>query len=74
MIVVALQADLQGVPSRDHAQLYGGKEGAPERIKFKSEFEESIKGQLRTHNKQKNIETEGHVTTQVYIIPMTVGY
>lgn len=44
MIVVALQADLQGVPSRDHAQLYGGKEGAPERIKFKSEFEESIKG------------------------------
>ena len=30
--------------SRDHAQLYGEKEGAPERIKFKSEFEESTKG------------------------------
>lgn len=44
MIVAALEAELQGVPWRDHAQLYGGKEGAPERIKFKSEFEESAKG------------------------------
>lgn len=44
MIVAALEADLQRVPLRDHAQLYGEKEGAPERIKFKSEFEENTKG------------------------------
>lgn len=43
MIVVALQADLQGSLEGPCTALQE-KGGTPERIKFKSEFEESIKG------------------------------